>query len=162
MEKQSESPKERINVTYKPATGDVQEDVEIPYKMTILGEYNPNEEKVPVEEKRAIKIDKNNFNDVLKAQNLSVNFNVDNKLIDEDDASLNVNLKINSVKDFSPEKIVENVPEMKVLMQLRQSLMALKGPLGNVPAFRKAIEEAISNKEERDKLMAELSLGSKE
>lgn len=162
MEKQSESPKERINVTYKPATGDVQEDVEIPYKMTILGEYNPNEEKVPVEEKRAIKIDKNNFNDVLKAQNLSVNFNVDNKLIDEEDASLNVNLKINSVKDFSPEKIVENVPEMKVLMQLRQSLMALKGPLGNVPAFRKAIEEAISNKEERDKLMAELSLGSKE
>lgn len=162
MEKQSESPKERINVTYKPATGDVQEDVEIPYKMTILGEYNPNEEKVPVEEKRAIKIDKNNFNDVLKAQNLSVNFNVDNKLIDEDDASLNVNLKINSVKDFSPEKIVENVPEMKVLMQLRQSLMALKGPLGNVPAFRKAIEEAISNKEERDKLMSELSLASKE
>ncbi|XOB63247.1 type VI secretion system contractile sheath small subunit [Campylobacterota bacterium DY0563] len=162
MEKQSESPKERINVTYKPATGDVQEDVEIPYKMTILGEYNPNEERVPVEEKRAIKIDKNNFNDVLKAQNLSVNFNVDNKLIEEEDSSLNVNLKINSVKDFSPEKIVENVPEMKVLMQLRQSLMALKGPLGNVPAFRKAIEEAISNKEERDKLMAELSLGSKE
>lgn len=161
MEKQSESPKERINVTYKPATGDALEDVEIPYKLTILGEYNPNEEKAPVEEKRAIKIDKNNFNDVLKAQNLSVNFNVDNKLVDEDDASLNVNLKINGIKDFSPEKIVESVPEMKVLMQLRQSLMALKGPLGNVPAFRKAIEEAISNKEERDKLMAELSLSSK-
>ncbi|QDF28478.1 type VI secretion system contractile sheath small subunit [Halarcobacter anaerophilus] len=162
MEKQSESPKERINVTYKPATGDALEDVEIPYKLTILGEYNPNEEKVPVEEKRAVKIDKSNFNDVLKAQNLSVNFNVDNKLIDEEDSSLNVNLKINTVKDFSPEKIVENVPEMKVLMQLRQSLMALKGPLGNVPAFRKAIEKAISNKEERDKLMEELSLSSKE
>ncbi len=161
MEKQSESPKERINVTYRPATGDVQEDVEIPYKLTILGEYNPDEEKVPVEEKRAIKIDKNNFNDVLKAQKLSVNFNVDNKLVDDEDSSLNVNLKINSVKDFSPEKIVESVPEMKVLMQLRQSLMALKGPLGNVPAFRKAIEEAISNKEERDKLMAELSLSTK-
>ncbi|RXJ67331.1 type VI secretion system contractile sheath small subunit [Halarcobacter ebronensis] len=161
MNKQSESPKERINVTYRPATGDVQEDVEIPYKLTILGEYNPNEERVSIEEKRAIKIDKNNFNDVLKAQNLSVNFNVDNKLIEDEDASLNVNLKINGIKDFSPEKIVESVPEMKVLMQLRQSLMALKGPLGNVPAFRKAIEEAISNKEERDKLMAELSLSVK-
>lgn len=157
MYNQSESPKERINVTYKPATGDVCEDVEIPYKMTILGEYNPNEEKVPVEEKRAIKIDKNNFNDVLKAQKLSVNFNVANKLVEEDNASLNVNLNINGIKDFSPENIVENIPELKVLMQLRQSLIALKGPLGNVPSFRKAIEEAISNKEERDKLMAELS-----
>ncbi len=157
MYKQSESPKERINVTYKPATGDVTEDVEIPYKMTILGEYNPNQEKIPVEDKKAIRIDKNNFNDVLKAQNLSVNFNVDNKLVEEDNSSLNINLKINSIKDFSPENIVENIPELKVLMQLRQSLMALKGPLGNVPAFRKAIEEAISNKEERDQLMSELS-----
>ena len=125
--------------------------------MTILGEYNPNQEKIPVEDKKAIRIDKNNFNDVLKAQNLSVNFNVDNKLVEEDNSSLNINLKINSIKDFSPENIVENIPELKVLMQLRQSLMALKGPLGNVPAFRKAIEEAISNKEERDQLMSELS-----
>ena len=154
---QSESPKERINVTYKPATGDVTEDIEIPQKMTILGEYNPNQEKIPVEDKKAIRIDKNNFNDVLKAQNLSVNFNVDNKLVEEDNSSLNIDLKINSIKDFSPENIVENIPELKVLMQLRQSLMALKGPLGNVPAFRKAIEEAISNKEERDQLMSELS-----
>lgn len=157
MYKQSESPKERINVTYKPATGDVLEDVEIPYKMTILGEYNPNEEKGPIQDKKAIRIDKNNFNDVLKAQGLSVNFNVDNKLVENENSSLNVNLKINSIKDFSPENIAENVPELKVLMQLRQSLMALKGPLGNVPAFRKAIEEAISNKEERDQLMSELS-----
>ncbi|MCP4972050.1 MAG: type VI secretion system contractile sheath small subunit [Arcobacter sp.] len=162
MNKQSESPKERINVTYKPATGDMSEDVEIPYKVTLLGEYNPNEEKVPVEDRKAIKIDKNNFNDVLKAQNLSVTFNVDNKLIEEEDSSLNVDLKINSVKDFSPEKIVENVPEMKVLMELRQSLMALKGPLGNVPAFKNAIQSAISSKEERDALMAELNLSSKE
>lgn len=162
MNKQSQSPKERINVTYKPAIGDATEDVEIPYKLTLLGEYNPNEEKVPVEEKKAIKIDKSNFNDVLKAQNLSVSFNVNNKLVEDDNSSLNVDLKINSIKDFSPEKIVENVPEMKVLMELRQSLMALKGPLGNVPAFRKAIENAISSKEERDKLMSELNLNSKE
>lgn len=161
MNKQSESPKERINVTYKPATGDMTEEIEIPYKITLLGEYNPNEEK-PVEEKKVVKIDKNNFNDVLKAQDLSVTFNVDNKLTQEEDSSLNVDLKINSIKDFSPEKIVENIPELKVLMQLRQSLMALKGPLGNVPAFRKAIEDAISNKEERDKLMNELNLGVKE
>ncbi len=162
MNKQSESPKERINVTYKPATGDMNEDVEIPYKVTLLGEYNPNEEKVPVEDRKAIKIDKSNFNDVLKGQELSVSFNVDNKLIDDEDSSLNVDLNINSIKDFSPEKIVENVPEMKVLMELRQSLMALKGPLGNVPAFRKAIENAISSKEERDALMSELNLSSKE
>ena len=158
MSKQSESPKERINVTYKPATGDNTAEVEIPYKLTILGEFNPDEEAKSVEEKKVISVNKNNFNDVLKHQDLSLNFSVDNKLTDEEGSSLNVSLNLNSMKDFSPENIVENVSEMKKLMDLRQSLISLKGPLGNVPAFRKAIEAAISDETEREKLLGELSL----
>jgi type VI secretion system protein ImpB len=156
MNKQSESPKERINVTYKPATGDQSEEIEIPYKVTILGEFNPNEEKKPVEQKKAVNINKNNFNEVLKHQNLSLEFSVANRLSDEND-DLNVRLKIDTMKDFSPENIVENVDELKQLMQLRQSLIALKGPLGNMPAFRKAIEKAIADEEEREKLLQELT-----
>lgn len=158
MSKQSESPKERINVTYKPATGDQSAEVEIPYKLTILGEFNPDEEAKPVEDKKVISVNKNNFNDVLKHQNLSLSFSVDNKLTDEEGGSLNVSLDLNSMKDFSPESIVDNVDEMKKLMALRQSLISLKGPLGNVPAFRKAIESAIADETERDKLLQELSL----
>jgi len=162
MSKQSESPKERINVTYKPATGDQSAEVEIPYKLTILGEFNPDEEAKPVEDKKVISVNKNNFNDVLKHQDLSLNFSVDNKLTEEEGSSLNVSLNLNSMKDFSPESIVENVDEMKKLMELRQSLISLKGPLGNVPAFRKAIESAISDESEREKLLGELSLADQQ
>lgn len=158
MSKQSESPKERINVTYKPATGDQSAEIEIPYKITVLGEFNPDEEEKPVEDKKAIKVDKNNFNEVLKHQGLSLEFSVENKLTEEADASLNVKLDINSMKDFSPESIVENVEELKKLMELRESLIALKGPLGNVPAFRKAIESVVSDEADREKLMAELKI----
>lgn len=158
MSKQSESPKERINVTYKPATGDQSAEVEIPYKLTVLGEFNPDEEAKPVEDKKVISVNKNNFNEVLKHQKLSLSFSVDNKLTDEEGGSLNVSLDLNSMKDFSPESIVDNVDEMKKLMALRQSLISLKGPLGNVPAFRKAIESAIADETEREKLLQELSL----
>jgi len=158
MSKQSESPKERINVTYKPATGDSAAEIEIPYKLTILGEFNPDEESKPVEDKKVISVNKNNFNDVLKHQDLSLNFSVDNKLTEEEGASMNISLNLESMKDFSPESIVDNVEEMKKLMELRQSLIALKGPLGNVPAFRKAIESAIGDESEREKLLGELSL----
>ncbi len=160
MANQSESPKERINVTYKPATGDQQAEIEIPYKVTVLGEFNPDEEFKPVEDRKVINVNKNNFNDVLKHQKLELSFAVDDKLTGEEDASLTVDLKINSMKDFSPESIVENVDELKTLMQLRESLMALKGPLGNVPAFKKAIESAVNDKEERDKLLAEMNLST--
>jgi len=158
MSKQSESPKERINVTYKPATGDQSAEIEIPYKITVLGEFNPDEEAKPVEDKKVISVNKNNFNEVLKHQKLGLSFTVDNKLTDEEDSSLTVNLKLDSMKAFSPESIVESVDEMKKLMELRQSLISLKGPLGNVPAFRKAIENAISDEDERKKLLEELSL----
>lgn len=158
MDKQSESPKERINVTYKPATGDQNAEIEIPYKLTVLGEFNPNEEEKPVEDKKVINVNKNNFNDVLKHQGLSLEFTVDDKLTGEEDSSLNVKLDINGMKDFSPESIVENVDELKKLMELRESLMALKGPLGNIPAFKQAIETAIGDDAEREKLLSELQI----
>lgn len=158
MDKQSESPKERINITYKPKTGGLSEEIEIPYKMMVLGEFNPNEEQQPVEKKKVINVNKGNFNDVLAKQNISMSFAVDDKLSGDEDSEINVNLKINSMQDFSPEKIVENVDELKKLMELRKALIALKGPLGNVPAFRDAISNAISDKEEREKLLTELGV----
>jgi len=158
MDKQSESPKERINITYKPKTDGLSEEIEIPYKMMVIGEFNPNEEEKPVEEKRVVNINKGNFNDVLKKQNINMNFTVDDKLSGEDGAELNINLNIKSIKDFSPENIVNSVDELSKLIKLRESLIALKGPLGNVPAFRKAIESAITDEEEKKKLLEELGV----
>jgi len=156
--KQSESPKERINVTYKPADGDVSEEVEIPYKMLVLGDFNPDEEFTTVEDKKPINVNKTNFNDVLQKQNISLNMSVPNKLSDEEDATLETSINFASMKDFSPEQIVEQVDELKKLQELRESLMSLKGPLGNIPAFRKAIAGAIENPEEAAKLLAELGI----
>jgi len=158
MDKQSESPKERINITYKPKTGGLSEEIEIPYKMMVLGEFNPDEESQVIEEKKVININKGNFNDVLAKQNISMSFSVDDKLSGDDDSELTVDLKINSIKDFAPESIVENVDELKKLMELRESLIALKGPLGNMPAFREAISAAIADESEREKLLAELGV----
>jgi len=158
MDKQSESPKERINITYKPKTGGLSEEIEIPYKMMVLGEFNPNAEKQVIEEKKVVNVNKGNFNEVLGKQDISIGFSVDDKLSGAEDSEITVDLKINSMKDFSPESIVENVDELKKLMELRESLIALKGPLGNMPAFRDAIANAISDDAEREKLLAELGV----
>jgi len=157
-QKQSESPKERINVTYTPATGDQNEEIEIPFKLMVLGDFNPNEEFTTVEDKKPINVNKSNFNDVLQEQNLTLEMSVDNKLTDIEEDTLDVKINFNSMKDFSPENIVEQVDELKKLQELRESLMSLKGPLGNIPAFRQAISNAIDNPEETSKLLAELGI----
>ncbi|MCF4976367.1 type VI secretion system contractile sheath small subunit, partial [Pseudomonas lactis] len=36
----SVAPKERINITFKPAVGSAQEDVELPLKLLVLGDFS--------------------------------------------------------------------------------------------------------------------------
>jgi type VI secretion system protein ImpB len=43
-------------------------------------------------------------------------------------------------------------------MALREALVALKGPLGNAPAFRKAIESVLADPDARDRVLNELGL----
>lgn len=61
----SVAPKERVNIVYRPATGDAQEEVELPLKMLIMGDFTQTEDERAVEDREPINIDKDNFNDVM-------------------------------------------------------------------------------------------------
>ncbi len=154
----SVAPKERVNIVYKPATGDAKEEVELPLKVLVMGDFTLQEDETPVEERKALNIDKDNFNDVLQSQNLSLNVNVDNKLSDEPDAQMSVNLDFKNLKDFEPDAVVQKIPELKQLRELRDALTSLKGPLGNVPQFRKKIQELVQDEGARERLLAELGI----
>lgn len=154
----SVAPKERVNIKYSPATGGAQEEVELPLKLLMMGDYTLRADDTPLEERAPINVDKDNFNKVMEGQNLSLDILVDNKLSDEEDAELAVNLKFNNLKDFEPENIVKQVPELNQLLEMREALTALKGPLGNVPAFRKMLQEALTDEDARKKLLAELEI----
>ncbi len=154
----SVAPQERVNITYKPATGNAQAEVELPLKMLMIGDYTQRPDPRPLEERKPINIDKDNFTQVLSEQNLSLNLTVNDVLSGEKDASLNLNLKFKKLSDFGPEAIAEQVPQLKKLLELRQALTALKGPLGNVPTFRRKIQNLLADPASRDKVMAELGL----
>ncbi|SEM60589.1 type VI secretion system protein ImpB [Pseudomonas sp. ok272] len=155
----SVAPKERINITFKPATGGAQEEIELPLKLLSIGDYTQRADERKVEDRKPISIDKNTFDEVLAKQELNLALSVPNRLLDEDEnAELAMQLRINSMKDFNPASLVEQVPELKKLMELRDALMALKGPLGNAPAFRKAIEGVLADDQSRARVLDELGL----
>ncbi|MGV2898459.1 type VI secretion system contractile sheath small subunit [Achromobacter sp. AGC78] len=155
----SVAPKERVNIVYKPATGDAQEQVELPLKQLVLGDFTLQETETPLDERKPIQVDKDNFNDVLKAQNLNLTLSVPNRLAEgESDEAIPVSLKFENLRDFEPDALVGQVPELRQLIELREALKALKGPLGNLPEFRKKLQALIQDDGARERLLGELGV----
>ncbi|MDL2216602.1 type VI secretion system contractile sheath small subunit [Desulfovibrio sp. OttesenSCG-928-M14] len=154
----SVAPKERVNIVYKPATGDAQAEVELPLKLTVLGDFTRRQDDRPLEDRPPVSVDKDNFNDVLKAQDVKLDIVVDNKLTEEEDATMAVSLSFASMKDFEPDAVAAQVPELAELLKLRESLKALKGPLSNIPDFRKKVQEVVKDDAAREQLLEALGL----
>jgi len=158
----SVAPKERVNIVYRPDTGDQKEEIELPLKMLIMGDFIGRDDDKSLDERKAINIDKDNFNDVMEGQGLSVEMSVPNHLSDvkegEEREDLSTTLTFKNMRDFEPDTIAKEVPELKKLLDLRDALTALKGPLGNVPEFRKLIQTLVKDDATRDTLMNELKL----
>jgi type VI secretion system protein ImpB len=158
MKEGSVAPKERVNITYKPAIGDAKEEVELPLKLLMLGDYTMRPDPRPLEDRKPISIDKDNFSKVMAEQKLNLNINVKNALGENPDDELSVNLKFRRLSDMEPEAVANQVPELKKLLELRAALTALKGPLGNEKAFRNKIQSILSDPAQRNKLIGELGL----
>ena len=60
--------------------------------------------------------------------------------------------------DFTPDRVARQVPELNKLLELREALVALKGPLGNIPAFRSRLQSLLSDESLRDQLLSELNM----
>lgn len=158
----SVAPKERVNIVYRPATGDAKEDVELPLKLLVVGDFTSHEDDRMIEAREPINIDKDNFNDVMKGQNLTLDLAVPDKLSDDADGEIAVSLTFDAIKDFTPEAVVHNTAELRKLLELRQALQSLKNPMSNRPEFRKKIQEIIKDERSKKKLLSELNLSNDE
>ncbi|MBW2734951.1 MAG: type VI secretion system contractile sheath small subunit [Deltaproteobacteria bacterium] len=152
----SVAPKERINIKYKPETGDASEEVELPFRFLVMGDFTGRDEEEAIEYRQPVAVDKDNFNDVLAAKDVELNATVPNAMGDNEDDELAVALKFKDIKDFGPEAIANQIPELKQLLRLRDALGTLKGPLGNIPKFRKHLEAILDDPEARQRLLDEL------
>lgn len=157
---ESVAPKERVNIVYKPATGGAQEEKELPLKLLFLGDFLLREDQRPVEEREPISIDKDTFDEVMQKQNLSLSVTVPNRLSGKEKDELPVTLNFERINDFGPDAIAQKVPEVKQLLQIREALTWLRGPLGNRREFRQRIEKYITDPKIRSALYKELGLGT--
>lgn len=154
--KGSVAPKERINITYVPATNGEQEEVELPLRLLVAGDFIGREEDTALEDRVPVRIDKDTFNSVMAEQGIGLKDSIVNVLSENPDDTLDMDLKFQTIDDFSPDAIARQIPELNKLLELREALVALKGPLGNVPEFRKQLQAMLGDEAARGQLAKEL------
>ncbi|MGS2871682.1 type VI secretion system contractile sheath small subunit [Enterobacter huaxiensis] len=157
----SVAPKERINIKYVPKTNGQTAEIELPLNLLVVGDMGKMDNSA-IDERSAVSINKNNFNSVISEAGISLNFTVPNLLGGKSDDELNIMMDVKSLSDFSPDNVARQVPEMKKLLELREALVALKSPLGNLPAFRAQIQAMLDDEKAREQLLEELSVVNKE
>jgi type VI secretion system protein ImpB len=152
----SVAPKERVNIVYRPATEGAQEEVELPLKLLVLGDFTLRDDDTALDELSPVNIDKDNFNDVLAAQAPRLQLQVPDLLQGRRGQTLQLDLCFRQLADFAPDSLVRQAPQLQALLQLREALKALKGPLSNIPAFRRRLQDIIADPQLRERLIAEL------
>jgi type VI secretion system protein ImpB len=138
----------RVQITYDVQVGDAIEKRDLPFVVGVLADLSGMPEKpLPAIAKRKfVSIDRDNVNDVMKKIGPRLAFKVPNRL-NEDDTKLNVELRFESMDDFQPAKIAQQVTPLRKLLELRNSLANLRSSLIGNEKLDNLLQEMIQNQE---------------
>ncbi len=149
--------KPRVHIKYEVETGGAMVERELPFVVGVMGDFSGNPEKplAPLAERKFITIDRDNFNDVMSRLAPALNLKVENKLTEEG-GEMGLNLKFNSMTDFEPGAIVDQVPALKALLETRNKLRDLMAKADRSADLEGLLEKVLQNQSELDQLSKEL------
>ncbi|NWD28005.1 type VI secretion system contractile sheath small subunit [Pseudomonas yamanorum] len=153
---QNEVPKARVNIKLDLHTGGAQKKVELPLKLMVMGDYSNGEEQRPLSERGKVDINKNNFDSVLGEFSPSLKLAVNDTLSD-DESDTSVELSFRRMKDFEPEQVARQIPQLRALLAMRNLLRDLKSNLLDNATFRQELERILKDDALSDALRAELA-----
>jgi len=149
----------RVQITYDVEVGGAIELKELPFVVGVLGDFvgKPENPQEPLKNRKFVEIDPDNFNSVLSGMSPRLAFTVDNKLQD-DGSKMGVDLKFNSIEDFEPDQIVQNVEPLRKLVEARQKLSDLRSKMDGNEKLESLLEDVIGSADKQKELSDALGI----
>jgi type VI secretion system protein ImpB len=137
----------RVQITYDVETGGAIQKKELPFVVGIMSDLagKPSKPLPRVKDRKFVALDPDNFNDVMTGIGPRVAMRVDNKLTNDPDSQLNVELTFNSMDDFNPVNVVNQVEPLRKLFETRQRLVDLLAKLDGNDALDSLLQDVIAN-----------------
>ena len=153
----------RVQITYDVEVGGAIELKELPFVVGVLGDFTgkPEEPLPALKNRKFVEIDPDNFNQVMAGMKPRLAFSTDNKLQD-DGSKVGVELNFNSIEDFEPDNIVQQVDPLRKLVEARQKLSDLRSKMDGNDKLESMLNDVISNQDKQKELSDALGLQGKE
>jgi type VI secretion system protein ImpB len=155
--------KPRVHITYEVETEGAAIVRELPFVMGVMGDFSgdPTAPLQSMSERKFVQIDRDNFNDVMARMNPGLKLKVDNKL-SEEGGQMAVDLKFNSIEDFEPARVAEQIPALRTLMETRAKLRDLMSKVDRSEELEGLLEKVLQNESELKTLSGQLGIENKE
>src|SRR3954452_1184756 len=117
----------RVHITYDDPTN-AEEKIELPFVMGVMSDLSgnsPGVEKVDIKDRKFLDTDMDNIDTRMAAIQPGVSFRVSNKLSENSDEKMGVDLRFNKMADFEPAAIARQVPALAKLLEARTHLANL-------------------------------------
>jgi type VI secretion system protein ImpB len=149
--------KPRVHITYDVETEGAVEVKELPFVMGVMGDFSgdPTEPLKPLRDRKFIQIDRDNFDQVMQRMSPGLKLRVENTLRD-DGSTLPVDLKFESMEDFEPGRIVQQVEPLRRLMETRTKLRDLMTKADSSEQLETLLEQVLQDSGQLEALHAEL------
>jgi type VI secretion system protein ImpB len=151
--------KPRVHITYQVETEGAAVEKELPFIVGILGDFsgNPTQPLKPLKDRKFIQIDRDNFNEVMARMTPGLNCRVENTLAG-DGSEMALQLKFNSIEDFDPGKVIEQIDPLRKLLETRNKLRDLQTKVDRSEDLEGLLEKVLQNTEQLQKLGKDLGI----
>ena len=151
--------KPRVHITYEVETEGAMVVKELPFVVGVMGDFSgkPAQALPPLKERKFVEIDRDNFDKILAGMTPRLAFRVEDKLTDNAGNQLNVELKFNSIDDFSPENVARQIDPLRKLPETRDKLKDLMNKMEGNDKLTEMLDGIIQNTETRSEITLRMS-----
>jgi len=151
--------KPRVHITYEVETNGAQIKTELPFIVGVIGDFSgqPTQKLNALKDRKFVQIDRDNINDVMRKMTPGLNMRVENTLAG-DGSELGVQLKFESMDDFEPANVVEQIEPLRKLKETRDQLRDLLTKIDVNSDLESTLEDVLKNTEMTNKMADLLGL----
>lgn len=148
----------RVHITYDVEIGGAIQMKELPFVVGIMADLSgmPADALPKLKLRKFVEIDRDNFNDIMKAINPRLAIEVDNKLSD-DPKQMGAELFFRSIDDFDPVNVIKQIKPLNDLYESRVKMHDLSTKLEGNDVLQELIKEVIDTPDLQTQLKQQIA-----